>query len=716
MKRKIAIISHSSRRGGAEKAALNLLKLMKSIGFEVFVIFPDSIGPLFKEALDMGVTPYTCAMTRMLGDPVIACHNLANGSYHPMKALLQKLSVELVISNTLSVFDGALAAAELGLHHIWNIHEIVDDSPEYAGGAIAGGTYTNWAAGLSDLLIFCSESTRSHNLNENTRAINSLAFPPYIEESTKLKSLKKGKTISTDTDINLYFIGSVVERKNPYKAIEILKALNMRGANAKLHFIGSIDSGPEQDKLERLIRRRKLTNSVYYLGFLPDPYAYFKEKSINLICATCEPFGLSIPECLSRGIPVVAPNNYGPKEILDQECQYEPDNIAECVRIIERISSNYSKAQKLAFENYTAHSHKFDFDHQKTLLQNTVNNILSEAPRLKSIPDGLSGAIYYASLHHNCLDLTSMITAISRATGQDISKVSTEIEREKGSLGQAVKADIKRFDVIPFHYSKEMDELYSKGTGFSIELAAGSNDFARIKMAGFILLRLLTEREKRRLDTGMHVLALGDGIGTDSIRLASAGFNVDYMDFGFSVTSNVATELFSEYNRNRQSHSGQISIIDGNFAKKDHYDAVIALEVIEHVKNPLEFLEFISNCLKLDGLAFISDCFQGIEDYYPTHLADNEKLAGMLPMLAAIKGLKLNGYSKAPKYKPYVFLKTGDTPEKIMSETLVSQSIISMTIEEQCKIIPKKKNMVESIFERLTYFKKILLKHIYRIH
>jgi hypothetical protein len=46
-------------------------------------------------------------------------------------------------------------------------------------------------------------------------------------------------------------------------------------------------------------------------------------------------------------------------------------------------------------------------------------------------------------------------------------------------------------------------------------------------------------------------LAVGDGIGADSVRLASAGFNVHYMDYEESITSRWPMKILKFNNANK---------------------------------------------------------------------------------------------------------------------------------------------------------------------
>jgi SAM-dependent methyltransferase len=85
-----------------------------------------------------------------------------------------------------------------------------------------------------------------------------------------------------------------------------------------------------------------------------------------------------------------------------------------------------------------------------------------------------------------------------------------------------------------------------------------------------------------------------------------------------------------------------------------YYDAVICLEVIEHVPSPQEFLKYIYDYLNDSGILLISDCFEGIYDKWPTHLYSNEKYSGGLPFLA-LPYFDFIDCKRKPFGKPYLF-------------------------------------------------------------
>jgi len=266
----------------------------------------------------------------------------------------------------------------------------------------------------------------------------------------------------------------------------------------------------------------------------------------------------------------------------------------------------------------------------------------------------VQAAIGLAALPHQVL-----LDNIAQESGLARADIEQRVQQEKAETGRAVLEDCRRYDVVPFSPSPQMDRLYREGVGFAIELAASYGDDGRMLMAGFIISRMLYEAKSRPL----RVLALGDGIGIDSLRLASMGFNVDYIDFDGSLTSRIARRNFQSFAAAAPAGAGRVSVI-GDASTQPPYDMVVCLEVIEHVSDPHGFLAMLSERLAPGGLLFISECFDGVRNHWPTHLQSNEDYAALLPMMAEFAGLVLDDYMNLPFGKPYVLRKAspGEPP------------------------------------------------------
>ena len=696
--KKIALFSHSSSLGGAETAFVNLVNLVKSCGHEPFVFLPSQNGELVDIFKARSIQIGFFERTSIYGNTSNALLDFSNRKLHDIESLLKQQKCELVISNSSVFIEGAMAAAHLGLPHIWSIHEMQQQNPEQPVGGLADGAFARWFAALSDHQIFCSHSTRTAHESKLTVMPKGSVLPPFLEPANDHFSNRQRN--SNSDVVNLMFIGAPTVRKNPVFAIEVTSALRARGRNVHLNFVGG--RRDQTGLVENLLVRRKLKSYVNFLGKVADPYLYFSGKAINLICSNSEPFGLTVPESLSRGFPVVAPNIDGPSETLDPKYQYDLSNLDQCVRLIEVVIDKYDDASRDALENYQKLRPHFLPGYQVELVEAAIKDAFDNF-RIKEIPFEFRQGTIANAVQPEVLSQDRVIDTIAVVTNSTRNVIKEKVNAELQSAGSAVNQDMKTFDVVPYQPSSQMDDLYRSGHSFAIELAANYNDSARIKMAAFILVRLCTERT--RVGRNLKILAVGDGIGSDSIRLASAGFDVDYMDYEASVTSKVATENFLKFKDSESTSAGVLRVLNRHEIEAGTYDAVISLEVIEHVEKPQDFLYFLQQQLMAEGLLFLSDCFPGIKDYWQTHLLSNERLSGLVPLMAAPCGLAFQGFCQEPLYKPYVFQRSDAPINQLISEVLNQASVIEMIVREQTKLVKARVRKIDKliyIFKRLS--------------
>lgn len=111
----------------------------------------------------------------------------------------------------------------------------------------------------------------------------------------------------------LVSIGSLSSRKNfaaPISAIEQLQD--------EIDTYTIIGEGPERAHLEQIIKGKQLKSKVTLPGWSDAIEAHLHEADIQLIPSKWEGFGLVAVEGMSTGLPVVASNVDGLREVLDQ--------------------------------------------------------------------------------------------------------------------------------------------------------------------------------------------------------------------------------------------------------------------------------------------------------------------------------------------------------------------------------------------------------------
>jgi len=94
------------------------------------------------------------------------------------------------------------------------------------------------------------------------------------------------------------------------RAMAILKA---QGVDVYLKIAGD---GPEMPRLTHLIIDEGVSDRVSFAGWIDEPADYLHGLDLFVLPSRVEPFGLVVAESMAAGVPVVATDIDGPKEIL----------------------------------------------------------------------------------------------------------------------------------------------------------------------------------------------------------------------------------------------------------------------------------------------------------------------------------------------------------------------------------------------------------------
>jgi len=115
--------------------------------------------------------------------------------------------------------------------------------------------------------------------------------------------------------------------------------------DAKLLILGE---GKERQRLEAEIKDLGLDDHVSLPGFVHDPFAYMQRSSVYALSSESEPFGLTLVEALSTGIPVVSTDTEGPRDILNNDILGElvPFGDVECFAAALVRSLNVSEKNR----------------------------------------------------------------------------------------------------------------------------------------------------------------------------------------------------------------------------------------------------------------------------------------------------------------------------------------------------------------------------------
>src|ERR1043165_9246374 len=188
---------------------------------------------------------------------------------------------------------------------------------------------------------------------------------------------------------------------------------------------------------------------------------------------------------------------------------------------------------------------------------------------------------------------------------------------------------MRRLGITPHVWSDALVQFYEQTDAFLYELIAWNRNVIKVAIREWIN-EVLARLPRFALD----VLAYGDGIGCDSLYLTQAGHRVTYCDMG-QLNVQFAQALFAATGLPFKA-SPELSKLP-----KQGYDAIICLDVLEHVPQPTRLVEQLVHCLKPGGLLIVSAPFFMITPEFSTHLKENVRYSGSLRRLYQRQGLQL---------------------------------------------------------------------------
>jgi len=141
-----------------------------------------------------------------------------------------------------------------------------------------------------------------------------------------------------------------VERKGFKYLIQAMKILPKE---IELSLIGD---GPLEENLKSLTKKLKVNSRVHFLGFVSEEkkFQYLASSDLYVLPSLHEGFGIVLQEAMQVGLPIVATNNGGQVDILENgknALLISPKNSTKLARVILEIYQNKKTAKSFSKNN-----------------------------------------------------------------------------------------------------------------------------------------------------------------------------------------------------------------------------------------------------------------------------------------------------------------------------------------------------------------------------
>jgi glycosyltransferase involved in cell wall biosynthesis len=348
---KVCFFSHSSDLGGAQRSLLELVtQLSRDHNVECTVVLPAE-GPMVERLEHLGIPTLItdCAWWCYSETPeaeqiTVALNKSLSALFEVMSQELAVMNPDVIVTNTLAIPWGAVAAAFLGKPHVWYIREYGDQfkflRPFHQ--------ILDIVRESSNLIVTNSNAVRKGLFGENHDPKIS-TIHNNVELPIGALNCEDGENYFTRRHASKLIITGVVSKaKGQLDAILAVKELIHRKRDVELIIMGT--STPHSSELEKAIKDERLEEHVKFLEYKKNPYPVVNRAEIVLLCSRSESFSRVIIEAMLLKKPVIGTNTGGTTEQIISGYNgllYEAGDYRQLADKIEYLIDNDQKMKEL---------------------------------------------------------------------------------------------------------------------------------------------------------------------------------------------------------------------------------------------------------------------------------------------------------------------------------------------------------------------------------
>lgn len=344
--------AHEGNLSGANIAMLEYIDALQA-NYRSHVILPHE-GNMCKEITDRAVSlsiipQYGWAGTSDAGTFVKRIKRSVRTyiAVNAIKQLLVRTKPVFVFSNTLVTFAAAKAAYQLGLSHVWWIHEYGEED---FGFVIGNGNSSNAFRKMrkwSKLIICNSEAVK--------RKFQILLPNVSVERIYQPVSWQSIDCRINPDGVEYLMFGQIVASKGHIEVIEAIALSRKKGHLIRLDIKGPCEDIIYLGNLQKLIRKHGLSDQISLeVGFFVKELVIPAYK-VLIVASRSEAFGRVIVEATKAGLKVIVKNSGGAPELVNEKngkLYKTTEELSaifdqEIIGSISNVDFNYNEAMEL---------------------------------------------------------------------------------------------------------------------------------------------------------------------------------------------------------------------------------------------------------------------------------------------------------------------------------------------------------------------------------
>lgn len=339
MKRILFICPTSDLKSGGELSNFELIKFLKNSNYQIKVVTPKA-GEYNKELSRIGIDNIAFHYDWWIDDIPDSHSTVMNSkAVYDILDTIEDFRPALVVTNTLNVPWGAMAASLENLPHIWIAREFTENEFSYLRNRV------NFIDAMSNRVAVNSSELSKYYRSEY--GLETDVFYSYVDDSKLKLSSNKSKT-------KIVSINSVQSRKNQIELIKALGAIKRINPSfdTKVWFIGSEDS-KYLASLESEATEQGVKSLIELKGFNHNPWMLVGSDDILIQTSKSESIGRTTTEAMKLGIPVILSDIPGHREAVELGGGLlysigDPSDLAnKILKLLENKEEYFEKAQSV---------------------------------------------------------------------------------------------------------------------------------------------------------------------------------------------------------------------------------------------------------------------------------------------------------------------------------------------------------------------------------
>jgi glycosyltransferase involved in cell wall biosynthesis len=334
---KVLYLLHDARRSGVPAVAVNFIRIAATFGVAPTVLFAYD-GIYSQELRSSGVSVMTLgARTPLLWR---AKRFLLNGFL-----LTRGRRFDVIHVHSRKLAWSVLVAHWLGLRVVFHLHEL----PRRIGWLLRR------AMSAADEVVFCSATCAAHFARVPVRRRRTIVNAMQFTDQPPIRHEGVGRRV--------VMVASINRNKGQDLLLKAFARLRNRDAELWLYGTTGLSAHKYVHDLKHFAEEQGLSGRVFLPGPTADVFKVFAGAAVVVHTSWTESFGMALVEAMSCGVPVIAHDLEGMREVVaDGVSGYliEPGDLDALAERLDELLENPDLRNRLGAAGYALVRERFD--------------------------------------------------------------------------------------------------------------------------------------------------------------------------------------------------------------------------------------------------------------------------------------------------------------------------------------------------------------------